>query len=114
MKTKPTIYCHRICHKIGYYLQQVHGLDLVRMRVDFQRDEFGKIHLFGVDELLIRQGRFVPRKDDNNMMLADFIMKEISIVNTMEKKQQTQQLSSQQQNPASILQSDSRKKHERL
>lgn len=54
MKTKPAVYCQRVCHKIGYYLQKIHCYDLVRMRVDFQVDEFGKIFLFGVDELIVR------------------------------------------------------------
>jgi hypothetical protein len=35
MRDQPTIYCQRICHKIGYYLKHIHKLDLVRMKVEF-------------------------------------------------------------------------------
>jgi len=35
MKDHANVYCQKICHKIGFYLQKIHGLDLVRMRVDF-------------------------------------------------------------------------------
>jgi hypothetical protein len=35
MMTNPEFYCLRACHKIGYYLQKVHQIDLLRMKVQF-------------------------------------------------------------------------------
>jgi hypothetical protein len=33
MRSNPELYCLRACHKIGYYLQKVHQIDLLRMKV---------------------------------------------------------------------------------
>lgn len=76
---KPLKYCQRICHKIGFYLQKIHGIDLVRMHVDFHVDEFGKIFLFQTKNLVIRQSRKVPTEDST--MLGDFILKKITAMN---------------------------------
>ena len=29
----PELYCLRACHKIGFYLQKIHNIDLLRMKV---------------------------------------------------------------------------------
>ena len=64
-----------MCHMIGYYLQHVHGYDLLKMQVDFNQDEFGEIWLMNVDKLFVRKGRNVPTDDGNK--LADFVLQHI-------------------------------------
>lgn len=61
---------------MGFYLQRIHGLDIIRMKVDFNIDEWGKVFLFGVTDLLVRKGRKVPT--ENDAMLADYIIKKIT------------------------------------
>ena len=34
-RQSPSVYCQKVCHKIGFYLQKIHAMDLVRMRVEF-------------------------------------------------------------------------------
>ena len=60
MKEKPLQYCIKMCHIMGWYLQHLHRLDLLKMKVDFNQDEFGEIWLMNVDKILIRQTRSVP------------------------------------------------------
>ena len=71
-KEKPLQYCIKMCHIMGYYLQHLHGLDLLKMHVDFNQDEFGEIWLMNVDKILIRQTRSVPT--DNGTQLADYVI----------------------------------------
>jgi hypothetical protein len=33
--TQPYAYCLKVCNKIGYYLQVVHGIEILRMTVEF-------------------------------------------------------------------------------
>ena len=61
-----------MCHIIGFYLQYAHGYDLLKMKVDFNQDEFGEIWLMQVDKLIVRKARAVP--SDNGTQLADFVL----------------------------------------
>lgn len=72
-----------MCHKIGYYLQKLHKLDLVRMKVDFHVDEWGKVYLFGVTDLLVRKDRHVPTENDG--LLAEYIFKKITARENLRK-----------------------------
>lgn len=44
-KNKPLQYCLKMCHIIGFYLQHLHGYELIKMKIDFYQDEFGEIWL---------------------------------------------------------------------
>lgn len=51
MIADPELYCLRACHKIGFYLQKIHKVDLLRMKVQFTQDDNGKIwftHAFDI------------------------------------------------------------------
>ena len=71
-KTKPLQYCLKMCHIIGFYLKGAHGFDLLKMKVDFNQDEFGEIWLMNVDHLFVRKSRHVP--SDNGTQLADYVL----------------------------------------
>jgi hypothetical protein len=77
------LYCQKICHKIGFYLQKIHGLDLVRMKVEFSIDEFNRVYLLGASEILVRQARKVPAEDET--MLGEFILRKITSANRARK-----------------------------
>jgi UDP-N-acetyl-D-mannosaminuronic acid transferase (WecB/TagA/CpsF family) len=77
------LYCQKICHKIGFYLQKIHGLDLVRMKVKFSIDEFNRVYLLGASEILVRQARKVPAEDET--MLGEFILRKITSANRARK-----------------------------
>ena len=59
-KERPLQYCIKMCHIMGFYLQNVHGYDLLTMKVDFNQDEFGEIWLMNVQDMCVRKSRYVP------------------------------------------------------
>ena len=61
-----------MCHVIGFYLKHAHGYDLLRMKVDFNQDDFGEIWLMNIDDLEVRKSRVVPA--DNWTQLADYVL----------------------------------------
>lgn len=71
-KTRPLQYCIKMCHIIGFYLQHAHGFDLMKMKVDFNQDEFGEIWLMNAYELCVRKSRYVP--SDKGTQLADYVL----------------------------------------
>ena len=46
---------------------------MMKMKVDFNQDEFGEIWLMSVDDLFVRKTREVP--SDNGTQLADFVLR---------------------------------------
>ena len=50
----PRKHCDLVCNKIGHYLQQKHGIELISMTVEFAQDEFGKVWLVYADEVWVR------------------------------------------------------------
>ena len=34
-KKEPLKYCIKVCHLIGFYIQGVHGIEIMKMKVDF-------------------------------------------------------------------------------
>ena len=54
MENSPIAYCLKVCHKMGFFLEKIHGKQLVRMKVEFYQDEHGKIWLFNVQDVWIR------------------------------------------------------------
>lgn len=76
-----------MCHVIGFYLKHAHGFDLLKMKVDFNQDEFGEIWLMNVDNLFVRKSRNVPQ--DNGTLLADYVlcrMQDMKKVQTAKKR----------------------------
>ena len=61
-----------MCHIMGYYVKGVHGYEILKMKVNFNQDEFGEIWLTQVDELLVRKSRRVP--NDQGTKVADYII----------------------------------------
>ena len=61
-----------MCHIVGFYLQHAHGYDLMKMKVDFNQDEFGEIWLMNAWDLCVRKSRYVP--SDKGTQLADYVL----------------------------------------
>eukprot|EP00347_Sterkiella_histriomuscorum_P006724 403351677 len=76
MTNSPTAYCLKVCHKIGFYLLKIHDLQLLRMKIEFYQDEYGRIWLFNANEIWIR----TIRKDSLLMQAA--AKNGINILNT--------------------------------
>ena len=55
MLSSPTSYCLTQCNKIGYYLQQIHHLEIIRMKVSFLQDETGSLLFYGARDIWVRQ-----------------------------------------------------------
>ena len=51
MHSDPQLYCQMICNKIGYYLLRFSKVKLVRMSVEFCRDDFGQIWFIFADKI---------------------------------------------------------------
>ena len=73
LKKSPLHYCLKVCHKIGFYLQKLYKVDLMRIHVDFYQDEFKKIWLMQADKIFIREKRVVPIEGKN--LLANYILR---------------------------------------
>jgi hypothetical protein len=55
MLQKPQQYCLVQCYKMCSYVKISCGVEVLRMRVDFARDEFGKVWLYDVREAWARE-----------------------------------------------------------
>ena len=64
-----------MCHKIGYYLQKMHQIDMMKVRVDFYMDVFSKIWLLETTKLFIRKARKVPT--EGSALLANFALQKM-------------------------------------
>ena len=73
-----------MCHKLGFYLQKLYKIDLMRIRVDFYQDEFKKIWLMQTDKIFIRERRKVPIEGKN--LLADYILRQMKDLQEQEKE----------------------------
>ena len=58
----------------------------MKMKIDFNKDEFGEIWLMNVDKLIVRQSRRVP--NDNGTQLADYILNTMYQIQAKEQKTQ--------------------------
>ena len=74
-KKTPLQYCIKMCHIMGFYMQRVHKIEILRMKVDFNQDEFGEIWLMQVDNLFVRTAREVPI--DKKNQVADYVLNRI-------------------------------------
>ena len=59
----PGAYCLKMCNKIGYYLQQIHAIEIIRMQVEFQQDENGKVFFYNCKNLWIRELEEIQKKE---------------------------------------------------
>ena len=50
----PEKYCEKVCAKMAYYMQKVHNYDIMRMDVDFFKDENGKIWMYYVRDIVVK------------------------------------------------------------
>lgn len=57
--TNPIVYCIKQCHKIGYYMQKVQLVDIIRMDVEFIKDDFGEIFFFHATNIWTRQNQLL-------------------------------------------------------
>jgi hypothetical protein len=55
MKTQPINYCLKVCHKIGFYIQEFFEMQILRMNVEFYQDENGKIWFFYASDIFARE-----------------------------------------------------------
>lgn len=50
----PQAFCLKQCNKIGYYLQMVHQIEVIRMDVEFYQDETGLVLFYHAHNIWIR------------------------------------------------------------
>ena len=50
----PQAACLKYCNKIGYYLQMVHQIEILRMDVEFMQDETGLVLFYHAENIWIR------------------------------------------------------------
>lgn len=56
-------YCLKQCYKMGYYIQQLYKLEILRMRAEFAKDIHGTIWFTHASKILVRPGRD-PTRDN--------------------------------------------------
>ena len=71
MMATPELYCLRACHKIGFYLQRMHRVDLMRMEVEFYQDDNGKVWFSHASEIYTRKLEFV--QSYLNLLIPTFL-----------------------------------------
>jgi hypothetical protein len=66
-KANPEACCLKICNKIGYYMQVLHEIDILRMTVEFYQDETGCVQLYHASDIWIRclEGNSELKKNDD-------------------------------------------------
>ena len=47
-------FCLKSCNKIGYFMQMIHKIDIIRMDVEFYQNECGTIQLYNAQNIWIR------------------------------------------------------------
>lgn len=55
MVYNPHLYCLKVCNKICYYIQVIHRIEIVRMKVEFFQDESGLILLYNASDIWARK-----------------------------------------------------------
>lgn len=66
----PFAFCLKVCNKIGYFMQFVHEIDIIRMNVEFYQDECGGVHFYKATNIWIRclESNKELNKSDAQMM----------------------------------------------
>ena len=85
-KQYPVQYCLKVCHMIGYYLQMLYQFDLMRMKIDFNQDEFGEIWLTQVEKIIVRKRRDVPKVKGTG--IADYVLQHMEEVKKIDEKKE--------------------------
>lgn len=62
------------CHKIAFYVQKIHKYEILKMEVNFMKDDDGKIWLFYIDNLLVR--KIFTEPGYTKMQELDYMTKE--------------------------------------
>ena len=88
-KRKPLQFCLKTCHVIGFYLQHLHGFELLKMKVDFYRDEFGEIWLMQADNIFVRKHR--PVFAGKGTKVADFVLTYMNELQKAEEKKRKEE-----------------------
>ena len=57
------------------YVQKNYNIDILRMKVDFHKDEFDQIWMMQANNILVRHHRMVP--SETGHMLADYVLSEM-------------------------------------
>ena len=63
----------------------MHGYEVMKMKVDFNQDEFGEIWLMNVQDLCVRKSRYVP--SDNGTQLADYVLRRMEEIKNKEDQE---------------------------
>lgn len=55
MQKCPEAYCFMICHRIGRFIQDNFGVEVVQMRAEFYLSEIGLVKLYNAEDIWVRQ-----------------------------------------------------------
>ena len=58
LRTIGSHYCQRIANKLAFYVQKVHDHDILRMDLDFFKDENDDIWLFHANNIIVKNNEF--------------------------------------------------------
>ena len=64
MKADPATYCQYVCTKVGFYLRQLYGIELLKMHAEFSRDDFGKVWFYFAKDVWVRRVNDFPSDYD--------------------------------------------------
>jgi hypothetical protein len=67
MRSQPVSYCIKVCHKIGFYVQEIYQYQILRMNVEFYQDDNGKIYLFHASDIYVREAKKATRAQKKKM-----------------------------------------------
>lgn len=67
MRFQPVSYCIKVCHKIGFYVQEIYQQQILRMNVEFYQDDNGKIYLFHASDIYVREAKKATRAQKKKM-----------------------------------------------
>jgi hypothetical protein len=70
MIATPDLNCLCACHKIGFYLQRMHRVDMMRMNVEFYQDDNCKVWFSHTSEIYTRKLEFI--KSYLNLLIPTF------------------------------------------
>jgi hypothetical protein len=81
MRTNPGGYCLKACNKIGFFIQLVHNIDIMRMKVEFFQDENGLIQFYHAKDVWIRclESKLGPKQESQTEKKTPILRKTSSI-----------------------------------
>ena len=75
MRASPTLYCLMVCNKVGHYLKVVYNKELIRMDVEFHKDQFGHVWFYHCRDVWVREKNDWIKNHDERF--SRFILSEI-------------------------------------